>query len=114
MPIVTVLGVPKDKDEFFLSQLLGAIREEISLVKELGLCTDQVSVFFPSDLYQPGLGEEICISVALYEKPERTEEVIHRMAAAIQQKVKKGFFPDSLVEVMPQMLNPKHCSSSED
>ncbi len=113
MPVVTVLGIPKNPGERFLSELIGVIQDQIAGVKELGLRREAVSVFFSNDLFQPGLGEEICVFIAIFGKPERTDEVLHHMADRVQRKIKKDFFPGSLVEVFPQVLNSRHCSSSD-
>ena len=112
MPIVTVFGISEDTDPTILGNLIFAIQNKIAGVKELHLLSNQVTVFFPRDNYQPGLEEEVCVFVAIYAKPERTDEVIHKMAENIQRTIKRDFFPESLVEVLPQVLNPKHCSSS--
>ena len=116
MPIVTVLGVPETASDLTLSRLFHDIKREIASVEELGLTEKQVSVFFPRDLGESTRcsfnSNEVCVLIAIYAKPERSDEVIHRMAERLQKRLKNNYFQDSLVEVLPQMLDPKHCSSS--
>ncbi len=113
MPIVRVYGVPESTKKKHLAELVGAIQDQIAEVKKLEVYRDQVSVFFPRDLFQAGLGEEICVFIAIYGKPERTDEILYQMADRVQRKINKDFFPSSLVEVIPQVVNSEHCSSSE-
>ncbi len=118
MPVVTILGIRENSSKLTLGRIFHEVRREIAKVNELGITERQVSVFFPTDLGESVRRNfncnDICVLIRLYAMPERTDEVIHEMAEHVQRRLKKEYFPDSLVEVLPIMLNPKHCSSSAD
>ena len=89
MPVVIVYGMPNGTPE--LEKLIEGIKHEVASVAELEIDESQVFVFFPSDLAQTGLGEEIIVFVkGLFEKPERTPEVRQKLAVQIRDNV-KGF-----------------------
>lgn len=113
MPVVIVYGIPEGTPG--LEKLIEGIKHEVRSIKELEIDESQVSVFFPSDLVQTGLGEEIIIFVkGLFEKPERTPEVRQKLAVQIRDNV-KGFAELYLigictvictVEVFVESFNP--------
>lgn len=119
MPVLYISGVPKHQDENNLHKLNTAIGETIAQVKELELTPEQVTVWFLRDhltpcVFHPNLvPKAITIVVVIYAKPERTDEVIGRMAHGLQTLV-KAYFPDHLVECLPIPVKPAHCSSSGD
>ncbi|MDD5547899.1 MAG: hypothetical protein PHN74_03365 [Candidatus Pacebacteria bacterium] len=107
MPIVFVYGVPSNEEPRALKNLLGDIQETVAGVQELRLKKEDVIVFFPKDLVEEGLGEEIIIFVkGLYEKPERTDGVLKNLAKVLGKKVKEFHYPNSLVEVLVESMNP--------
>lgn len=56
----------------------------IAGIKELNLMPSEISVFYPRDLMQEGLGEEIIVFVdGLFDKPERTEAVRKELAETV-------------------------------
>ncbi len=82
MPVLTVKGLPDAVENDKLNDLA----YELSLLVGscLNLDPEEVSVFFPSDLLQRGLGEElICFIDGLFEKPDRTTEVRQSLAKTI-------------------------------
>lgn len=81
MPVLTVKGMPQNVD---LGGLLSSIKWAAS--RPLLLDPSEVSVFFPADLVQEGLGEElICMVDGLFEKPERTMEIRNLLAGSINR-----------------------------
>ena len=101
MPILNVQGVPGDIAESKLKDFWKSLRAIVANVTELGLIKDQVKVFFPPDLLQEGLGEEIIIEIkGLFDKPkERTNEVRNRLCEKVGC-VATAFFPEALIEVL--------------
>ncbi|MCX6764717.1 MAG: hypothetical protein NTU58_03420 [Candidatus Nealsonbacteria bacterium] len=76
MPIVKVYGLVNEMTEEMLVELYDTILKAVVAVKELKLEEKDVTVFFPKDLMQKGLGDEVIIFVdGLFERPERTKEV---------------------------------------
>jgi hypothetical protein len=66
-----------------------SIRERVATVQPLGLTKEQVTVFFPTDLMQIRLGEEIVVEVVgLFEKPECTHEVRQELAELVADVVR--------------------------
>lgn len=82
MPVLVVYGMPEDCNSGVLIPLIQAAI--VADVPELQLDSNQISVFFPPDRVQAGLGEElICLVNGLLVKPERTPEVRRRLANAV-------------------------------
>jgi hypothetical protein len=107
MPVLIVYGVADNKRNAELEKFWSELRATVKDVPELGLTKDQVSVFFPRDAIQEGLGEEIIIFVdGLFEKPERTANVRKRYANKLRDIAKK-YYPDALAEVFVRPFNPE-------
>lgn len=105
MPIVKVWGLPAG-EEYNLRTLRKKVPAAIAAIPELGLMDEQITCLFPSDRMTYGLGEEIIIEiVGLFEKPERTEEVRHRLAEGVGSAV-HGLYPNAKVECFIQTFNP--------
>jgi len=80
MPVLTVKGMPSDVK---MGGLLCSLQSSAGCI--LRIPGNDVSVFFPADLVQEGLGEElVCVVDGLFEKPERTPELREIMASAIK------------------------------
>lgn len=83
MPILTVKGMPTQTPQ--LELLLFRLADAAAGIKELALTRNQVSVFFPLDMVREGIGEELIAFVdGLFKKPERTPEVLKRLAESIR------------------------------
>ena len=109
MPIIIVYGIPSSKKESYdLEHFCNALIQRTCSIKELNLTKEQVSCFFPADLMNNGLGEEIIMFVeGLFEKPERTEEVRKVLSDKLAECGRK-FFPDAdLIECLIHPFNPK-------
>jgi len=106
MPVLTIQGIP-GASSHILEELMKALR--IAVAQSLGdISEDDVSVFFPQDLCPAGLGEEIIISVhGLYDKPERTDEVLRKLATAIAG-VGHLWFPQAKIESFVTTQKPSH------
>ncbi|MEK7543094.1 MAG: hypothetical protein AAB503_02220 [Patescibacteria group bacterium] len=98
MPMIFVYGVPKETSEGLLLELMNDYKRIVSGISELHFEQDMVSVFFPTDLMLERPGSEVVIFVrSLYEKSERTKDVIQRIARELGFRTKE-YFPNSLVE----------------
>jgi len=94
MPVLIVRGIPSAVE----SDRLNNLAYELASITGICLTIDPegVSVFFPSDLLQRGLGEElVCIVDGLFENPDRTNSVRQRLAEAIARAL-RAFAQDCL------------------
>jgi energy-converting hydrogenase Eha subunit A len=105
MPIVKVWLLPTKK-EAVLMAILKAITDTILEIPELQLRKSDITIIFPTDLLKNGLGEEIIVEITgLYEKPERTPQVLQNLAQKVGQKV-QTLYPKSKVECIIQSFDP--------
>jgi len=80
------MGMPIDVDQANLERLLGSL--QIVDCPHFRICSSEVSVFFPVDLVNRGLGEElICIVEGLSSKPERTITVRRELAFSLASEL---------------------------
>ncbi|MHB8904418.1 MAG: hypothetical protein ACYC40_04965 [Patescibacteria group bacterium] len=113
MPVLIVYGISEPmsrKLEEFTDTLIDTVAYAVD---ELKLQTSDVSVFYPKDWMPKGLGEELIIFVdGLFDKPERTEEVRHKLADAIVETA-NNFFPKiRLIECFVRPFDLKQGYSS--
>jgi len=81
-----------------LKILCESIISTVESIAELGLAgKDAITVLFPSDRMEWGLGDEIIAEVAIFNKPERTEEVFAKLAEKIGTLL-HGNFPGAKIE----------------
>ncbi len=107
MPVITVFGLPADTNEQALQELYTDCVDNICGVNELKLSDQQITFFFPVDMMMFGLGKEIVVFVdGLFVKPERTDEVLARLAHALGATV-RSHFPNALVEVFCTAVRPR-------
>lgn len=124
MPIIKVYGVPDTMNEALgsrvspetyqcvLGELCDSIRFGVASLPDLALTANDVTVFFPTDRLQIGLGEEIIVEVTgLYEKPGR-DEIVRRSLAELLARVVAGRLgwrlPQlKMVEVLISTFNPQ-------
>ncbi|MDP2951047.1 MAG: hypothetical protein Q8N55_01550 [bacterium] len=99
--------MPDSVKEETLREITDSLVVDVSLIEELQITAEQISVFFPIDRMKWGLGEEIIVFVeGLFNYPQRTYEVRAGMAMAIC-RILKDYFPDALlVECFVTMFNP--------
>lgn len=98
MPVIKIWCLPKNIPEERLKTLRNAIVASVESIAELGLAgKNAVTVLFPKDLMEYGLGEEIIAEVVIFIKPERTDEVRARLAENIGQ-ILHGYFPCAMIE----------------
>ena len=82
MPVLTIYGVPPTVAQEDLEVLINYLQTQVSDL--LGLPFYEVSVFFPANLVNRWLGEElVCMVDGLFEKPERTIEARFAVAKVI-------------------------------
>lgn len=110
MPILIVYGMPKST--IGLKNLIKCLQESVSSVTELYLEENQITVLFPPDLVDEGLGEElICIVEGLIKKRNRTPEVLKQLAEKIRETLKIFSIPNipncTLVEVFVKKFDPE-------
>ena len=108
MPVLTVKGMPDAVGKEPLNNLAYGLS---SLAGNcLSLYPEEVSVFFPADLLQRGLGEElICIIDGLFEKPQWTTRVRQELAKTILKTLyefsQKNLLACNKVEVIVKRFN---------
>ena len=96
MPVIQILGIPQcppgnpnyteAKWQRALDHLAQTIKNTVAGLPILGIPASEVFVFFPADLLQGGLGETLIATVSgLFEKPERTAEVLKSLTDAITE-----------------------------
>lgn len=109
MPVIFVMGIGSESSRDFLLEIHDACKRTAMQVPELHLRSNQVSVFFPSDLLGVRSESErviIAFVVGLYDRPERTPKVIQSFATILGIQLAQ-FFPKALVEVIIQPTNPE-------
>lgn len=101
MPVIKVWCLSADQTEDDLRKLHRMVVEAVVSVRELGL-KDQndMTVLFPADMMQYGLGEEIIVEIEMFEKPERSPEVKRRLTQNVGMAVKM-LYPKAKVESGP-------------
>lgn len=114
MPIIKVWCLPKAMTEERLKILCDAIINTVESVPELGLTGKKgsITVLFPTDRMDYGLGEEIIAEVTgLFIKPERTEAVRNELARKITVLL-HGYFPSAKKEcfIHPFDQTSGYCS----
>lgn len=92
MPVIKLWCLPKSNEEK-LQEVFDNVVYAVTSVKELGLKSQRdMTVLFPPDMMAFGLGTSIIIEVTgLFEKPERTSEVLSRLAENLGKAVKAQF-----------------------
>lgn len=116
MPIVKVFGLPKTVNKSSLLVLRFDIQKAIERIEPLNIPSTDVTVFFPKDHLEEGLGEELIGQIeGLYKKPERTPEVLkqlHKAVCTCLIKFAFDYLPEcTYVEAMIMaMIEPEDCS----
>ncbi len=107
MPVIKIWCLPIQGEEK-LNKLHKSIVNAVVSVKELKLKDENdMTVLFPSDLMKYGLGSVIIVEISgLFQKKERTQEVLQRLSLEVGTSV-KNFYPNAKVECSVQTLNPK-------
>jgi hypothetical protein len=70
-----------------LAALVKKLQEVTANIPHLQLTTNQVSVFLPADLLSGGLGEELCVSVSLFKRTQRTTAVFQVLAEHLRDTI---------------------------
>ena len=90
-----------------MKMLHGKIVEAVVSIEELGLKDEKdMTVLFVPDMMQYGLGSEIIIEVMLFEKPERTQQILQKLAKNVG-RCAKASLPSAKVECFVTTFNPK-------
>lgn len=97
MPIVTVKGLPHELSGNV--ELYRTLKAAVAGIAELGITPEQVSVFMPIDGVPFSVRREVVIEVVADDKPERTKEVLDRLAAAVRDALAK-VITGGLIEVL--------------
>jgi hypothetical protein len=113
VPIIVVHGLPTDhKYRAALEELITIdLPATVASAPELDIRSDQVTVFAPGSLVSRGHGTEIVAFIeGLYMRPERTAEVLQRLADNVRDCLLK-FAQDNLprcelIEVVPRSQRP--------
>ncbi|OGF61502.1 hypothetical protein A2662_01880 [Candidatus Giovannonibacteria bacterium RIFCSPHIGHO2_01_FULL_45_33] len=109
MPVVVIYGVPGGESSVQINGLFRpGIREAIADIPQLKCTVWDIDVHILRDITENHRRENIDVVVKLYEKPERTEEVLNTMCEAVIQKVKEFRFAKVVdVDCYWEFLNPK-------
>lgn len=116
MPVVTILCMPTRTEQDKLDFLTERIKEAVAAVPILDIPGEEVFVFYQPDLQQRGLGEELIAKIeGLYQKPERTSEVLRNLQVAICDCLKRfarAELPQctSVEAFINTMIPPEHCT----
>jgi hypothetical protein len=106
MPVLIIYGIPEHYPVHVLQSLKKNLSLAVSSVYELGLTSDDVSIFFPKELDQPVTGKEIIVFIdGLFNKRRRTQEVKDALAMKVGIEI-KNIFNRSLVEVFVRGFDP--------
>jgi hypothetical protein len=115
MPVVIIYGVPADTSAEELGKLTSCTQLMVGCTEGLGIEPRDVSVIFPTSMVgKHSSGEIIVFVCGLYEKSQRTPEILHEVAYRVGYRIKNYYFKDSLVEVLIQPVDPRVCWSSKD
>lgn len=111
MPVLIIYGMPA-VNEAGLSYLARQLQEVVAGIKTLGIFSSDVSVFFPMDRMNTGLGEEIiCFVEGMFVKPERTTEVRQQLAVTVRNHLvsmaRDGLPQCQRIEVFVKQFNPE-------
>ena len=109
MPIIKIWCLPPNQTEQDLNRLHQAIVNAVVGVPELGLKDEtEMTCLFVPDLMVYGLGDEIIVEITgLFEKSERTKDVLQRLAKNVGQAVQKLYPETNKVECLVYSFNPK-------
>lgn len=103
MPIVRIYGVPPKTRVKTLEALIGRIQEATSNIEKMEVTKEQVTVFFPVDRVEKGLGEEIVAYIDFFNRKKRKKE----LATAVGELLAKVFPRTGFIEVLPLGYNSK-------
>jgi len=107
MPVLIVYGMPNGEQRD-LEKLIDWLQRAVG--SSLMLAPSEVSVFFPVDIVQRGLGEElVCIIEGLFERSERTPNVRQALSEIIRDELRtfaRKYLPQCVkIEVMISRFN---------
>lgn len=106
IPIIKVWCLPK-VGQRQLNKLFRSIVAAVESVTELGLKgSNSVTILFPQDMMNYGLGTVIIIEVTLPKKPGQTAKVRRRLAESLGTTI-KDYFPKAVVQCMIHQFDPK-------
>ena len=118
MPVIKVWCLPQ-LEETELNSLHQGIVKAVVGVYGLGFKDENdMACLFPTDMMKYGLGSEIIIEISgLFEKPERTPEVIKLLAFRVGLAVAERF-PKAKIECLVYSFDPENrfwsCKSYEN
>ena len=106
MPVIKVWCLPK-VGQLKLRKLFKSIITAVEGITELGLKgSDSMTVLFPTDMMNYGLGTVIIIEVTLPKKLWRTVKVRRRLAESVGTTLKE-YFPKAVVQCTIHQFDPK-------
>lgn len=109
MPILVVYGMPNSVEG--LIALTMNLRSSVERFPDFELTTSQVSVFYPADVLQEDLGEELIMMIdGFFTKPNRTSALRDQWAKVLCHQL-RVFAQESIphckkVEVIMRVFDP--------
>lgn len=120
MPVLVVYGVPQRTSSLQINAYLRpGLKEAVAGISELGLSPKEVSVFLHQENTEnSGFAvsqEDIVVFIdGLFEKPERTDEVLSRLARAVVEKIEEFKLTKyGKIECFVRTFNPANGSQRE-
>lgn len=96
MIVIKIWGVPSDTDGVKLGQILQDCQKTVT---DIGVVNhESAAIFFPTDLYGQGLGEEIVAIVELPTNQGNSDSDLSKLQGGITLCL-AGHFPDSEIQV---------------
>ncbi len=104
MIVLIVYGIPDSFPEEKLKKFWSHLREAVLGINAHKISRHEISIFFPKDRIQEGLGEEIIIFVNDFSGKLVWEE--WQKVAEVSGEIAKTYFPKALVNARVFLLNP--------
>lgn len=114
MPLIVVYGMPSNVSQERLEKTVEDLRASLEEdPKRYLINPGTVSVFFPSDRLEAGLGEELVAVVTTREKPLRTDKMLESLAHTVVGAINRHVFSPH-VECFIRVVKRNHFHSLEN
>lgn len=112
MPVVTVYGVPQHVSSHTINtEFRPELKRAMAGVTELHIPTKNISVFVCKENTEnssPAIRQnDIVVFIDLFERPERTDELLNALCKAVVNKIQEfPFSRGALIECFCRFINP--------